>query len=92
MRKLFEGDMLITTLPTTPIQIFGKLIHSCPHTVRSIIDPDNMFRGTLGYEWVKPDLVLGCRMVLLPRLCYQIRFELTQKVSSGTLVLLAITL
>ena len=41
--KIFEGEMLIKTLPTTFLQLFLKIILYFKVIVKSIIDPDSNF-------------------------------------------------
>ena len=41
--KIFEGEMLIRTLPTTLLQIFCKISFNPKVIVRSTIDPDDNF-------------------------------------------------
>ena len=41
--KIFEGEMLIRTLPTTFLQIFSKIILNSKVSVKSILDPDDNF-------------------------------------------------
>ena len=41
--KIFEGGMLIRILPTTPLQIFCKIILNSQVIVKSIIGPDDNF-------------------------------------------------
>ena len=38
---MFQGGMLIRTLPTTLLQIFCKIILNSQVIIKSIIDPDN---------------------------------------------------
>ena len=45
--KMFEGETLIRTIPTTPIQVDCKIIPYFKVTVKSTIDPDDNFcRGS----------------------------------------------
>ena len=41
--KIFIGEMLIRTLPTSLLQIFCKIILNSKVIVKSIIDPDDNF-------------------------------------------------
>ena len=42
--KIFEGEMLMITLPTTLLRIFRETILNCQDNVKSIIDPENNFK------------------------------------------------
>ena len=42
-KKLFEGEMFIQSLPTTLLQIFGKIIPNFQVIDKSIKDPDENF-------------------------------------------------
>ena len=49
--KIFEGEMLIRTLPTTLLQIFCKIILNSKVIVKSIIDPDdNSWMNSLSFN------------------------------------------
>ena len=50
VEKIFEGEMLIRTLPTTLLQIFCNISCNSKVIVKSIIDPDNNFRGPLKHQ------------------------------------------
>ena len=41
--KIFEGEIFIRSLPTTPLQIFCKTIHNFQVIVKSIKNTDNNF-------------------------------------------------
>ena len=43
MGKIFEGEMLIRTLPTTLLQIYCKIIPNSDVIVKSVIAPDDTF-------------------------------------------------
>ena len=40
-RKIFQGEMIFRTLPTTLLQIFCKIIPNFKDIVKSIVDPDD---------------------------------------------------
>ena len=42
--QIIEGEMLIGTLPSTPLQMFCMIILDLEVNVKSIVDPDNNFR------------------------------------------------
>ena len=44
VEKIFEGELLIRTLPTTLLQIFCKISCNSKVIVKSIIDPDDNFQ------------------------------------------------
>ena len=46
--------MLIKTKPTPLFQIFCKIIFNLEIIAKSIIGPDNIFRGSLKHYWVNP--------------------------------------
>ena len=43
--KNFEGEMLIRTVPTTVLQIYYKITLNSKVIIKSIIDPDDCFKG-----------------------------------------------
>ena len=40
---MFDGEMLIKTLPPTLLQIFCEIFHISKVIVKSIVDPDDNF-------------------------------------------------
>ena len=40
VRKMFEGEIFIKTLPTTPLQMFCKIVFNFQVNVKSILDPE----------------------------------------------------
>ena len=42
-REIFDGEMLIKTLPPTLLQIFCEIFHISKVIVKSIVDPDDNF-------------------------------------------------
>ena len=47
--NIFEGEMLIGTLPTTFLQIPSKIIFNSKISVKSVFDQTTNFGGTLKY-------------------------------------------
>ena len=44
IKKIFDGEMFIRTLPTTLLQIFCKIILNLKIIAKFDIDPDNYFQ------------------------------------------------
>ena len=52
LEKYFEGEILIRTLATTPLQIFFKIILDTEVIIKSMIDPDDNFASKNSQAWM----------------------------------------